>query len=704
MVQDKGINSDELSKAFRLYNDCKRLYAAKNFIEGLPFNTPKFSLHTVDLSNNSLSTLDGFEILVNLAHLNVSDNSISSTWGLNSNTKLVELHMANNSVRLIEGLERLKRLKVVDFSHNRIKTYSDVRSLSLNRSLTSISFRGNVLATYSNFKFKVLHFFPGVTVTGDEVKGTVNDVHQRHLDMVDDGGRNSAIGRVVVSATEGEDGGIGRAGTVGQSAKKRGQGVGIASEMRPTYHSMATIAMQNIPDERTRGGLTGSVTGPSASKLNGVGAYSQFGHGSGSRVTSLHVTSSARRMAARQKHVGQTGERAKFATKPLPWRQPPAPQPHVTKRVSEVLDDSKDLAGPAGMYSSIEEEVWWTPSRHKEGGPHFQPMPNQPDTLRGGKRGREKRGREGMGMGSGLGSTGVRREFKGTSSFASKVTGGKGRSTGGKISTTRGLGGKSSTDKSENGSGPGNSSSTPGKQERKFKITLGMSQGHHLVGTPSHHQHGNDKPVMYAKPVSKSLVSMQSTPRGKYKMNGGLTPGKEISMAPDTGGRSLFGKSVYQYADSVYGRGREGGGRAGSPEKWAQAKERETVSPNKQGRALSDEDWMKGVWASGGGAKPAIQKQSLMGGTGKEVINGFGMSSNVMGMSSNDMGMSSNGTGMSNNGVSSSNTGNPTVMEVRMKQIGGGGITLDDRLVEVLKVMVKNKKQGIQDIAAGGMD
>jgi hypothetical protein len=33
-----------------------------------------------------------------------------------------------------------------------------------------------------------------------------------------------------------------------------------------------------------------------------------------------------------------------------------------------------------------------------------------------------------------------------------------------------------------------------------------------------------------------------------------------------------------------------------------------------------------------------------------------------------------------------------------MKQIGGGGITLDDRLVEVLKVMVKNKKQGIQDI------
>ncbi|GMH62661.1 hypothetical protein TrRE_jg3969 [Triparma retinervis] len=652
VVEGKGLNSDELGKVFKLYKDCRRLYAARNFIEGLPLNTPKFSLHTVDLSNNSLSTLDGFEVLVNLAHLNVSENSISSLWGLNANTKLVELHISRNSIRLIEGLERLKRLKVADLSHNRIKTYSDVRSLSLNRALTSVSFRGNVLATYSNFKVKVLHLFPGVTVVGDRERGTADDVHQRHLDIIEDGGRNSAIGKVMAEAKpEHEQSG----------GKKRGplERGSSSPEKKTGYHAMATIAMKNVPDERTRGGLSGSAHQSGGLSVGMLGlsghkgsvhgaAYSQFGHGSGSKVTTLNVTSSTRRSAAKARQQGLIDNQDRFAMKPLPWRQPPAPQPHVTRRVSVVLDDAREGSRAGESSANFEEDVWWTPSRAEKVNNY-------------------------VGKGSGKELT------KGSTKKGTRAGGGKsGSGKGGGIGGGSVMGG------------------TPGKQARKYKVTLGMSSGHHLIGTPSHGRHGNEKPVIWAKPVSKSLVNASSTPRGKYRVRG---TGEEINMAPDTGGRSLFGKSVYQYAESIYGSATKkewGRGAIGSPVT------KQIADGRGDGGQQQAEDWMEG----GGGGREALQKMSLFGGRGGGGVGGGGGGSGGgLGAVSpapvvrpqvrpppSPLGERGNDTRGGND------THNPTVMEVRMKQIGGGGITLDDRLVEVLKVMVKNKKQGIQDI------
>ncbi|GMI43905.1 hypothetical protein TrCOL_g9139 [Triparma columacea] len=714
VVEDKGINSEELGKVFKLYKDCRRLYASRNFIEGLPLNTPKFSLHTVDLSNNSLNTLNGFEILVNLAYLNVAENNISSTWGLNANTKLVELHISRNSIRLIEGLERLKKLKVVDFSHNRIKTYSDVRALSLNRSLSSVSFRGNVLATYSNFKVKVLHLFPGVAVVGDMERSTANDVHQRHLDMIEDGGRNSAIGRVVDVA---EHENLGQSG-----GKKRGpheRGDSSSPDKKTGYHAMATIAMKNAPDERTRGGLSRSAhQSPGGLSVGMLGlsghmgsvhgaAFSQFGHGSGSKVTALNVTSSARRSAAKARQQGLIDDKDRFAMKPLPWRQPPAPQPHVTRRVSVVLDDAREGSRAGESSANFEEDVWWTPSRYKEGGANFQPMPNQPDAkhqmidaARGGTRGRDKRARDGASFGgagqqNGGGRAGrLSHKTEKVNNYVEKGMSTKGSAKG---STKRGGrvgGGKSASWKGGVGGGSSGMVGTPGKQARKYKVTLGMSSGHHMIGTPSHGRHTNEKPVIWAKPVSKSLVNAASTPKGRYRVR---HTGEEISMAPDTGGRSLFGKSVYQYAESVYGSAtkREG-------ERGAIASPVTKQIGGGRGDGGKAEEWVEGR----AGGREALQKMSLLrgGGYGSGTFGGAGLGAGGGGGAISPAKVEKmvevgGGGAMGGRGTGGgSDPHNPTVMEVRMKQIGGGGITLDDRLVEVLKVMVKNKKQGIQDI------
>ena len=118
--------------------------------ERLPHNTP-LTIVNLDLSFNQLTTLNGFDVLVNLKHLNVSHNAINSTWGLYSNNvtpgsnnnkknkgyndTLLTLDISHNYIGVIEGLERHKKLEVVNISNNNLRSYNDVRSLSLNTNL-----------------------------------------------------------------------------------------------------------------------------------------------------------------------------------------------------------------------------------------------------------------------------------------------------------------------------------------------------------------------------------------------------------------------------------------------------------------------------------------------------------------------------------------------------------------------------------------
>ncbi|GMH90074.1 hypothetical protein TL16_g11657, partial [Triparma laevis f. inornata] len=447
-LSDKSISTAELSQTFKMYKAVKRVLASRNYIERLPHNTP-LTIVNLDLSFNQLTTLNGFDVLVNLKHLNVSHNAINSTWGLYSNNvtpgsnnnkknkgyndTLLTLDISHNYIGVIEGLERHKKLEVVNFSNNNLRSYNDVRSLSLNTNLKVANFENNVLATYKNFKFKIIHYMPGVSVIGNkDGHASINSIQQKHLEQVE--------GTATTASEEGGKGmgGGGRGSTdsnmgdtfsPNHNHSKRGgnNNNNLDDEgQEEGYHQKAQRKFRNVPDERTRRQLTQSASRssfavPGSSNRRTSEAFSQFGHGSGSKVTELHAFSGKRKMIAKNE------EKERYATKPLPWRQPPAPMPKMTKQASAAMDDayvqsqSRDRVikkkaqiasaqhlaqqmsqqsalrhhrqqqnfgreeEPQYDYGDENNEVWWTPSRLKDDmGPNFQPVPNQPDAIRWG--------------------------------------------------------------------------------------------------------------------------------------------------------------------------------------------------------------------------------------------------------------------------------------------------------------------------------
>ena len=76
----------------------------------------------------------------------------------------------------------------------------------------------------------------------------------------------------------------------------------------------------------------------------------------------------------------------------------------------------------------------------------------------------------------------------------------------------------------------------------KYKMSLGKNHDGYINGTP---RHSHSKPAQAALPSSRSYVASESTPRQKY-----VYKNEEIQMAPTPS--RLFGGSVYNYANSVY--------------------------------------------------------------------------------------------------------------------------------------------------------
>ena len=54
------------------------------------------------------------------------------------------------------------------------------------RSSKVANFENNVLATYKNFKFKIIHYMPGVSVIGNkDGHASINSIQQKHLEQVE---------------------------------------------------------------------------------------------------------------------------------------------------------------------------------------------------------------------------------------------------------------------------------------------------------------------------------------------------------------------------------------------------------------------------------------------------------------------------------------------------------------------------------------
>ncbi|GFZ10062.1 outer arm dynein light chain 1 protein [Actinidia rufa] len=102
-------------------------------------------LHTLNLSRNKISTVEGFRELTRLRVLDLSYNRICRIGhGLSNCTLIKELYLAGNKISEVDGLHRLLKLTVLDLSFNKITTTKAIGQLVANyNSLLALNLLGN---------------------------------------------------------------------------------------------------------------------------------------------------------------------------------------------------------------------------------------------------------------------------------------------------------------------------------------------------------------------------------------------------------------------------------------------------------------------------------------------------------------------------------------------------------------------------------
>ncbi|XP_020593054.1 uncharacterized protein LOC110033421 isoform X2 [Phalaenopsis equestris] len=132
------------------------------------------SLHTLDLSRNKISTIEGFRDLEKLRVVNLSYNRITKIGhGLSSCTVIRELYLAGNKISNVEGLHRLLKLTVLDLSFNKITTSKALGQLVANyNSLLALNLLGNPIQTNigdEQLRKAVVSLLPHVTYLNKQV-------------------------------------------------------------------------------------------------------------------------------------------------------------------------------------------------------------------------------------------------------------------------------------------------------------------------------------------------------------------------------------------------------------------------------------------------------------------------------------------------------------------------------------------------------
>lgn len=131
------------------FNSLRSVNLSGNLIVHVaPGSLPK-GLHTLNLSKNKISTIDGLRELTRLRVLDLSYNRISRIGqGLSNCTLIKELYLAGNKISDVEGLHRLLKLTVLDLSFNKITTSKALGQLVANyNSLLALNLLGNPIQT-----------------------------------------------------------------------------------------------------------------------------------------------------------------------------------------------------------------------------------------------------------------------------------------------------------------------------------------------------------------------------------------------------------------------------------------------------------------------------------------------------------------------------------------------------------------------------
>lgn len=123
----------------------KVLNLSGNAIVRITAGTLPRGLHTLNLSKNNISSIEGLRELTRLRVLDLSYNRILRIGhGLASCSSLKELYLAGNKIGEVEGLHRLLKLSILDIRFNKISTAKCLGQLAANyNSLLAINLEGN---------------------------------------------------------------------------------------------------------------------------------------------------------------------------------------------------------------------------------------------------------------------------------------------------------------------------------------------------------------------------------------------------------------------------------------------------------------------------------------------------------------------------------------------------------------------------------
>ncbi|KAI4307403.1 hypothetical protein L6164_030598 [Bauhinia variegata] len=131
--------------AISRFSSLRSVNLSSNFIVQITTGSLPKGLHTLNLSRNKISTIEGLRELTRLRILDLSYNRISRTGqGLSNCTLIKELYLAGNKISDVEGLHRLLKLTVLDLSFNKITTTKALGQLVANyNSLQALNLLGN---------------------------------------------------------------------------------------------------------------------------------------------------------------------------------------------------------------------------------------------------------------------------------------------------------------------------------------------------------------------------------------------------------------------------------------------------------------------------------------------------------------------------------------------------------------------------------
>jgi protein phosphatase 1 regulatory subunit 7 len=88
------------------------------------------TLYEVDLYDNVIAHIKGFDAFTELTSLDLSFNKIKHIKRLNHLTKLKDLYFVQNKISAIEGLEGLINLRMLELGANRIRTLENLETLT----------------------------------------------------------------------------------------------------------------------------------------------------------------------------------------------------------------------------------------------------------------------------------------------------------------------------------------------------------------------------------------------------------------------------------------------------------------------------------------------------------------------------------------------------------------------------------------------